>query len=158
MTGLYRAGTPRVALAVLVGLITLFAAAGGAGPAWADHCDPTTDPNCGPHVPDPPPPVDPPCNGSVGPIHAWPCAADQTLDCVQAATSPETCDAVQVTVYPTTVGPVTLNGASTAPINVPVPNAWTPVDPYYDTAKRPVDQVVCWVKTRDSIRCFNAGP
>lgn len=158
MTGIEARGRTRVALAILVGLIALFASAAMAGPAAANHCDPNTDPNCGPHVPDPPPPVDPPCNGSVGPIHAWPCAADQTIDCVQAPTSPSPCSAVQVTVAPTTVGPVTVNGASTAPVPLPVPNAWTPVDPYHDMATRPVGQVVCYVKTRDTIKCFNAGP
>jgi hypothetical protein len=158
MTRVQERGRMRVVLVILAGLIAMFAVAASAGPAWADHCDPDYDSNCGPHVPDPPPPVDPPCNGSVGPIHAWPCAADQTIDCAQAATSPESCDAIQVTVAPTSVGPVNVNGASTSPVNVPVPNGWRPVDPYYDSAMYSAGQVVCYVKTRNMYVCFRMGP
>jgi hypothetical protein len=144
---------------LLVGLLVASGAAAMAGPAAADHCDPNSDPNCGPHVPNGPGGVTPPCNGSVGPVHAWPCAAGQTIDCTQAATSPESCDPAQVTVHPTAVGPVTVNGASTAPVTVPVPNAYAPAGPVVLDSRETVAWAGMCVKTGfDPIRCFHGGP
>jgi hypothetical protein len=146
MSEVHERGRMRIALVVLVGLMVLIAAASTAAPAQADHCDEAHDSNCGPHIPDGPGPVKPPCNGSVGPLHAWPCAVDQSIDCSQAATSPESCDAVQVTVQPTTAGPVTVNGASTAPVTLPVPNAYNPVGHY-------VQPVICEIREKDPNAC-----
>jgi hypothetical protein len=75
----------------------------------------------------------------------------QTNDCARAATSPESCDSVQATVYPTTAGPVTVNGASTAPVNVPVPNVWGATIPQ----RKLVDGTVCFAKGGNFRECYD---
>jgi ABC-type amino acid transport substrate-binding protein len=140
---------------IATALVSLAAALAAAAPAAADHCDPNTDPNCGPHTPSGPGGVTPPCSGSVGPVHAWPCPAQSTNDCVRAATSPTACPAVQVTIAPVSAGPVTFNGASTDPIYVPVPNAYGEAQWVLASSVSLAERAVCYVKTKDFRTCFD---
>jgi hypothetical protein len=100
-TTLERLARQALGLLVLLGALLAFSAAVGVGTAAADHCDPNSDPNCRPHPPVAPPVTpEPPCNGDVGPVHAWPCAGRATMTCVDGVDGSTECPAAHLVLYP----------------------------------------------------------